>query len=131
MREIDKLINYIKENYQDYEVEDRSRISLMDNKNHEGLGVRIISLGFSAIWLKGSYGYEEGLIEIHCPIKFRYDGCVDGWLTANECIAILKNYDRLKALSKERDTVIEQSKVAIDEYYEKYIEKIVREKIND
>ena len=124
-KEINTLINYIKENYQDYEVEDRSRISLMDNKNHEGLGVRIKSLDFSAIWLKGSYGYEEGLIEIMCPIHFTYDSSVQGYFTANECIAILKNYEKLKALSQERDTIIEQSKEAIDEYYEKHIRKII------
>lgn len=126
-KEINTLVNYIKENYQDYEVEDRSRISLMDNKNHEGLGVRIKSLDFSAICQKGSYGYEKGLIEIMCPIHFTYDSSVQGYLTANECIAILKNYDKLKALSKERDIVIEQSRTAIDDYYEKYIEKIIKE----
>ena len=127
IKEIDKLIEYIKENYQDYEIEDRSRVSIIDDEHHEGVGVRIRSLEFSAIWLKGSYGYEEGLIEIMCPIKFRYDGYVHGWLTENECIAILKNYDKLKSLSKERDTVIEQSRIAIDDYYEKYIEKIIKE----
>ena len=131
IKEIDKLIEYIKENYQDYEIEDRSRVSIIDDEHHEGVGVRIRSLEFSAIWLKGSYGYEEGLIEIMCPIKFRYDGYVHGWLTANECIAILKNYDKLKSLSKERDTVIEQSRIAIDDYYEKYIEKIIKEQHNE
>lgn len=127
MKEIDKLIEYIKENYQDYEIADRSRISLIDNKNHEGLGVRIKSLDFSAIWLIGSCGYEEGLIEIMCPIHFTYDSSVQGYLTANECIAILKNYDKLKSLSKERDNMIDKTKISIDEYYERKIQEFIKE----
>ena len=127
MREIDKLIEYIKENYQDFEIKDRSRISLIDGENHEGVGVRIRSLDFSAIWLNGSYGYEENLIEIMCPVHLCYNDSVTGYLTANECIAILKNYDELKRLTKERELVIEKNKTAVDDYYERKMQELIND----
>ena len=110
-REINKLINYIKENYsiKDYEIENRDREGT-NGIIYRGISVYIKSLDFSAIWLKSSYGYEEGLIEIMCPIHFYYHVSIRGYLTGNECISILKNYDKLKSLSVERDTMIEKSK---------------------
>lgn len=126
MEQINKLIEFIKANYTDYEVENRDREDYVSGGIHKGIGVRITSLDFSAIWLKGSFGYEENLIEIMCPIHFSYDESVKGYLTADECIYILKNYEKLKSLSKERDNMIEKTTMAINNYYNNEMEELLK-----
>lgn len=125
-KEINKLITYIRENYsiKDYEIKDRDR----EDTNgilYRGIRVYIKSLDFSAIWLKGSYGYEKGLIEIMCPIHFNSDDGVRGYLTAEQCICILKNYEKLKSLSVERDMMIEKSRAIFEKHYVDLMNKVV------
>ena len=126
MEQINKLIDFIKANYTDYEVHNRDRKDFIEGDIYKGIGVKIPSLDFSAIWLKGSYGYEENLIEIMCPIHFSYDESVKGYLTADECIYILKNYEKLKNISQERDNMIEKTTTAINNYYNNEMEELLK-----
>ena len=125
-KEINKLITYIKENYsiEDYEIEDRDREDT-NGISYRGIRVYIKSLDFSAIWVKGSYGYEGGLIEIMCSVHFNYDDGVRGYLTAEQCIGILKNYEKLKSMSVERDIMIEKSKANFEKHYRDLMNKVV------
>lgn len=48
---------------------------------------------WDAICHYGSYGHEQGLIEIMGDIVRNTEDCVEGWLTANDIIARIEGYE--------------------------------------
>lgn len=89
MSELDKLENFLKENGIEYERIDeegtwgRHQIVVFGKDGQKG---------WDAICQRGSYGFEEGLLEIYGIIVDRKkDGdSVVGWLTAEEVINRIK-----------------------------------------
>lgn len=63
-----------------------------------------------------------------CPVHFSYEDSITGHLTANECIAILKNYDELKKLTNERESIVKTTKTAINVYYGKKMLELINAK---
>lgn len=124
MLEIEKLINWIKDNQYNYEIKNRDYNNIIDNKIYKGKQVKIKDLDFSAIWIHGSYGYEEGLIEVMCKVNYA-DNSVIGNLTCEECINLLKNYEVLSKLTEERKTEIDKQVNQIENYFDKQIREII------
>ena len=88
MNELDKLEAYLKENGIEYTREDReSKERLYDNK-HQIVVYKDGVQQWDVICHPGSYGYEEGLLEIYGNIvDYEKDGdSVAGWLTADDII---------------------------------------------
>lgn len=58
----------------------------------DGLQIRVPSQGWDAICHRGSYGREDGLLEVagDCVVNIDFDS-VEGWLTADE---VLKRVDK-------------------------------------
>ena len=86
MSELDKLEQYLKENNIDYlridentDTWGRHQIIVYDNQKE---------VAWDAICQKGSYGYEQGLLEIYGNIVTEEDDdSVVGWLTAEDVIS--------------------------------------------
>lgn len=129
MKEITKLIEYIKKQKYKHEIKDRNYTDV-NNKFYRGMQVIIPELDFSAIWIYGSFGYESGLIEVRCKCSY-YEGSVIGSLTAQECINILENYNTLKKLTNKRDKEIENSIKVFTDYYDSKISLIIQGGIHD
>ena len=88
MSELDKLEKYLKEHGYEYTREDVDDIPLYGVVNQIIVykdGERL----WDAVCHPGSYGYEEGLLEIYGEIVWHdIDGdSVRGWLTADNVIA--------------------------------------------
>lgn len=88
MSELDKLEKYLKEHGYEYTREDFDDILSYDRK-HQIIVYKDGERSWDAICHPGSYGYEEGLLEIYGDIVWHdIDGdSVRGWLTANNVIA--------------------------------------------
>ena len=85
--ELNKLERYLKEHNIPYERKDKPK----DEFGWDFHKICVPSSGddyqWDAICHRGSYGYEEGKIEIYGSIVFENDGdSVVGWLTAEEVI---------------------------------------------
>ncbi len=87
MKELDKLEMYLKEHGYEYTRED------VDVEPYTDLHQIVVYKNGQRLWdaicHHGSYGYEEGLLEIMGDIVwYDIDGdSVRGWLTANDVIA--------------------------------------------
>ena len=88
MSELDKLEKYLKEHGYKYIREDFDNIQSYDTK-HQIIVYKDGERSWDAICHPGSYGYEEGLLEIYGDIVWHdIDGdSVRGWLTADNVIA--------------------------------------------
>lgn len=88
MSELDKLEKYLKEHGYKYIREDFDGTQSYDTK-HQIIVYKDGERSWDAICHQGSYGYEEGLLEIYGDIVWHdIDGdCVRGWLTADNVIA--------------------------------------------
>ena len=88
MSELDKLEKYLKEHGYEYTREDFDGIPSYDRK-HQIIVYKDGERTWDAICHYGSYGYEEGLLEIYGDIVwYDIDGdSVRGWLTADAVIA--------------------------------------------
>lgn len=88
MSELDKLEKYLKEHGYSYEREDRN--DTMSTRNWHQV---IVYDGDERLWDAvchyGSYGYEDGLLEIYGSIVWEDidDDSVRGWLTADDVIS--------------------------------------------
>lgn len=87
MSELDKLETYLKEHGYEYTREDFDNIQSYDT--HQIIVYKDGERSWDAICHQGSYGYEEGLLEIYGDIVWPdIDGdSVRGWLTADNVIA--------------------------------------------
>ena len=88
MSELDKLEKYLKEHGYEYTREDFDGIPSYDIK-HQIIVYKHGERLWDAICHPGSYGYEEGLLEIYGDIVW-YGVDLDsvrGWLTADDVIA--------------------------------------------
>lgn len=88
MSELDKLEKYLKEHGYEYIREDFDGTQSYDTK-HQIIVYKDGERSWDAICHQGSYGYEEGLLEIYGDIVWHdIDGdSVRGWLTADNVIA--------------------------------------------
>lgn len=88
MNELDKLETYLKEHGYEYTREDFDGIQSYDTK-HQIIVYKDGERLWDAICHPGSYGYEEGLLEIYGDIVWHdIDGdTVRGWLTADDVIS--------------------------------------------
>ena len=88
MSELDKLETYLKEHGYEYTREDFDGPKSYDTK-HQIIVYKDGERSWDAICHQGSYGYEEGLLEIYGDIVWHdIDGdSVRGWLTADNVIA--------------------------------------------
>ena len=91
MKELDKLEAYLKENGFEYTREDIDYSERYRDK-HQIIVFKDGEREWDAICHTGSYGYEEGLIEIMGTIvDVEKDGdSVVGWLTADDIIQRLQ-----------------------------------------
>jgi len=91
--EFDKLIAYLVANNIPYSVLDRNY-----GKHHYAHQVIVFDenrgIAWDAICYPGSYGYEDGLLEIAgCLINEDDGDSVAGWLTAKDVIQRIKDYE--------------------------------------
>lgn len=88
MSELDKLEKYIKEHGYEYKRSDIKEAPLTIER-HQVIVYNNGEWSWDAICQPGSYGYEEGLLEIMGNIVwYDIDGdSVRGWLTADDVIA--------------------------------------------
>ena len=91
MSELDKLEKYLREHGYEYsreDFEDFDGIISYDSK-HQIIVYKDGGRSWDAVCQPGSYGYEEGLLEIMGDIVwYDIDGdSVRGWLTAGDVIA--------------------------------------------
>lgn len=88
MSELDKLEKYLKEHGYEYKRSDIKETPLTIER-HQVIVYDNGAWSWDAICQHGSYGYEEGLLEIMGDIVwYDIDGdSVRGWLTANDVIA--------------------------------------------
>jgi len=91
MKELDKLEAYLKENGFEYTREDINCSERYRDK-HQIVVYKDGAIQWDAICHTGSYGYEEGLLEIYGNIvDYEKDGdSVVGWLTADDIIQRLQ-----------------------------------------
>lgn len=90
MSELDKLESYLKEHGYEYTREDFDGIlPYGSNSKHQIIVYKDGERIWDAICHYGSYGYEEGLLEIYGSIVWEdIDGdTVRGWLTADDVIS--------------------------------------------
>ena len=98
MSELDKLEKYLREHNCDYEriEEPRSEVNLLgmaiDWSRHQIVVYKNFAYSWDAICQHGSYGFQEGLLEISGSIVDpNKDGdVVVGWLTAEQVIERLE-----------------------------------------
>lgn len=97
LMELDKLELYLSKNGFKYKRIDEDGIDMMLGGRHRLVGGRhqiIVNEGepnqWDAICHYGSYGYEDGLLEIMGDTVVRNDDEVEGWLTANDIIKRLE-----------------------------------------
>ena len=83
MSELDKLAEYLKEH--DYDCERIDAIYSEDLCMHQIVVYKDFKRSWDAICHTGSYGYEEGLLEIMGDIVTG-DDAVEGYLTAQDII---------------------------------------------
>ena len=113
LTELNKLEEYLKKNKIPYQRRDSDNRFAMEFGGAEELGK---DLGFDfhqicvptfdierrkwdCICHKGSFGYEQGLLEIMgCIVEREYD--VEGYLTAREVIERIENYDKERVAGK-------------------------------
>lgn len=88
--ELDRLTGYLEQNgYLIYRIDDHSsplghhKVMVFNKETRE--------FEWDAICQYGSYGYEDGLLEIYGRIVPNDD--VEGWLTADKVIERLKEYE--------------------------------------
>ena len=88
MSELDKLEAYLREHGYEYTREDFDGIPSYGAK-HQIIVYKDGERSWDAICQPGSYGYEEGLLEIYGDIVWYdiEDDVVRGWLTAKDVIA--------------------------------------------
>ena len=88
MSELDKLEKYLKEHGYEYKRHDIKRTPRTIER-HQVIVYENGKLLWDAVCQPGSYGYEEGLLEIMGDIVwYDIDGdSVRGWLTANDVIS--------------------------------------------
>ena len=88
MSELNKLENYLKEHGYEYKRNDIKETPLTIER-HQVIVYDNGEWSWDAICQPGSYGYEEGLLEIMGDIVwYDIDGdSVRGWLTADDVIA--------------------------------------------
>ncbi len=79
-KELDKLEKYLKDHDIPYDRVDR--YNPIDQ--HQIVSPNFVNCKWSTICHKGSYGYEDGLLEIMGSISRKKD--VEGWLTAEDVI---------------------------------------------
>jgi len=91
MKELEKLEAYLKENGFEYTREDIDYSERYRDK-HQIVVYKDGKIQWDAICHTGSYGYEEGLLEIYGNIvDYEKDGdSVVGWLTADDIIQRLQ-----------------------------------------
>ena len=80
-KELDKLEQYLKDHEIPYERIDKYTIPV---DQHQIVVPGFLNREWDAICHKGSYGYEDGLLEIMGSISRSED--VEGWLTAEDVI---------------------------------------------
>ena len=86
MSELDKLEAYLKENEFEYERIDEPSAGNPWPK-HQIIVRKDGEIQWDAICHRGSYGFEQGLLEIYGNIVTEEDGdSVVGWLTADDVI---------------------------------------------
>ena len=87
LQELDKLEQYLKARGIKYEREDRFSMTRYEQDWHQ---ISVPCSGpekeWDAISHRGSYGYEEGLLEIMGSIVHDCGDQVEGWLTAEDVI---------------------------------------------
>lgn len=92
MKELDKLEVYLKENGIEYTREDRESKRYLYQNKHQIVVYKKGERQWDAICHPGSFGFEEGLLEIYGNIvDYEKDGdSVAGWLTADDIIKRLQ-----------------------------------------
>lgn len=93
MSELDKLEQYLKEKHYNYKRIDQDEVITEDGHTDKTMRHQLIVYAgdivlWDAICHKGSYGYEQGLLEVMGnPVVLPYDGdSVVGFLTAQDVI---------------------------------------------
>ena len=93
MTELDKLEQYLRENHYEYKRIDQDEVLTEDGYTEKTMRHQlIVCVGDVALWdaicQKGSYGYEQGLLEVMGePVVLPCDGdSVAGFLTAQDVI---------------------------------------------
>ena len=88
MSELDKLEKYLKEHGYEYTRDDFDGIPSYDRR-HQLIVYKDGERTWDAVCQPGSYGYEEGLLEIYGDIVWPEVDLDDvrGWLTADDVIA--------------------------------------------
>lgn len=91
MSELDKLEAYLKEHGYKYERIDEENEHFPTISRHQIIVYdEDENRVFDAICNPGSYGFEEGLLEVMGSRVVRSDDSVEGWLTADEIIKRLE-----------------------------------------
>lgn len=97
MSELDKLTKYLKDNHYRYVRIDEPPVKVNEYLTMDRRQVIVYDSNgktqWDAICHRGSYGYEDGLLEIMGSIT---NEDVEGWLTANDIIARLEKADARK-----------------------------------
>lgn len=88
--EIQRLRDFLDENSINYEVRDWGE---SDNGFRESYNLHVLNgdIRYSFLLSRGSYGREEGLIEL-----YGFSEEPTGWLTADECMKIIKEELKVK-----------------------------------
>lgn len=107
MTELDKLEQYLKENnipYERYEVERKwecEELTYVMDRHQICVPKDGDDCLWDAICQRGSYGYDDGLLEIYgCIVPNNGHESVEGWLTANDVIERIKAYEGLYQLER-------------------------------
>lgn len=92
--EIEKLRSFLDKNSIDYEVRDWGESG---NGSWVGYNLHVLNgdIRYSFLLSKGSYGREEGLIEF-----YNFNDEPTGWLTADECMKIIKGKLKVEELEE-------------------------------
>ena len=105
MKELDKLEEYLKEKGIKYERYDEMPLSKNYIIDYHQICVPCWNpetRDWDAICHRGSFGYEEGLLEIMGSITRNDD--VEGWLTAEDVIERIEEHDKEGTIRKDRST---------------------------
>lgn len=89
MNELNKLGKYLKEHGYEYERIDKEN-DPWGYDRHQIIVYKNGEKQWDAICHRGSYGYDEGLLEIMGNIVENTDDTVEGWLTADDIIKRLE-----------------------------------------
>ena len=101
LTELNKLEKYLKENAIPYERFDQEAKPGWNSDWHQIIVPSKEVHDWDAICHYGSYGVEEGLLEIYgLIVDETIDGGVEGWLTADDVIERIERHDSVKLCTK-------------------------------